>query len=193
MRKRRRLDLRRDSSNVSWSPARSGSYEEGHTVAARPAKTGVGTESNSASTASWTVVLNPVMHSFCGPQHEALPHDSPKDRRGGLTTVMSVGRINLSTSSSNRRAETGDFEIMARRITTSFNAIGETPEDKTLDATQANDLPRTRIVFASKSRRAKVALVRMAKRPGGLRHRIVESVGETLETDTFHESRVVLL
>jgi hypothetical protein len=80
---------------------------------------------------------------------------------------MSVGRINLSTSSSNRRAETGDFEIMARRITTSFNAIGETPEDKALDATQYERFIENTDSLREQIAAAKVALVRMAKRPRG--------------------------
>ena len=60
-----------------------------------------------------------------------------------------------------------DFEIMARRITTSFNAIGETPEDKALDATQYERFIENTDSLREQIAAAKVALVRMAKRPRG--------------------------
>jgi hypothetical protein len=60
-----------------------------------------------------------------------------------------------------------DFEIMARRITTSFNAIGETPEDKTLDATQYERFIENTDSLREQIAAAKVVLVRMAKRPRG--------------------------
>jgi hypothetical protein len=56
-----------------------------------------------------------------------------------------------------------DFEVMARRITTSFNAIGETPNAEASDATNYAQLiertNRLRELIAG----AKAALARVAK------------------------------
>jgi hypothetical protein len=60
-----------------------------------------------------------------------------------------------------------DFEIMARRITTSFNAIGKTSEDKALDATLYERLIENTDSLREQLATAKATLVRMAKRPRG--------------------------
>jgi len=60
-----------------------------------------------------------------------------------------------------------DLEIMARRINTSFNAIGETSEDKALDATQYERFIEDTDSLREQVAVAKAAFVRMAKRPRG--------------------------
>jgi hypothetical protein len=54
---------------------------------------------------------------------------------------------------------------MARRITTSFNAIGETSEDNASDATLYERLIENTDSLREQIATAKAALVRMAKRP----------------------------
>jgi hypothetical protein len=58
-----------------------------------------------------------------------------------------------------------DFEIMARRITTSFNAIGETSEDKAPNATLYERLIKNTDSLREQIAAAKAGLVRVAKRP----------------------------
>jgi hypothetical protein len=58
-----------------------------------------------------------------------------------------------------------DFEVMARRITTSFNAIGEMPNDEGRDATQYEQLIENTDNLREEIATAKAALVRVAKRP----------------------------
>jgi hypothetical protein len=60
-----------------------------------------------------------------------------------------------------------DFEVMARRITTSFNAIGETPDDKTADAALYEQFIENTDCLREQIAAAKAALVRVAKQPRG--------------------------